>query len=250
MNLGGPDNLSASNGGSTRAPDGRAPAAGVGAGGVVPRAVASEVDVTDDRICVDVAPVGSPDVAAARAERRTRRASTNRAFRAIKAEHSGNLTLVERVAERLTYWASSTPMLVAHVVWFGVWIAWNTGLLGLRPFDPFPFGLLTMVVSLEAIFLSIFVLLSQNREASIAELREELALQVNLRMEEEVTKTLQLVAGLYTRLGQKLGDDADLREMLQPLDAKRIEQELIEQIRQSSASGRGRAKREKASTQG
>src|SRR5690349_24242941 len=89
-----------------------------------------------------------------------------------------------------------------------------------------------MVVSLEAIFLSIFVLMSQNRESAIAELREEVTLQVNLRMEEEVTKTLQLVAGLYTRLGYRMGEDAELHDMLQPLDASAIEAELIAQIRE------------------
>ena len=99
----------------------------------------------------------------------------------------------------------------------------TSGGLDIRPFDPFPFGLLTLVVSLEAIFLSIFVLMAQSRESAVAELREEVSLQVVLRMEEEVTKTLQLVAGLYTRLGHQVGDDPELREMLGPLDADRIE---------------------------
>ena len=88
-----------------------------------------------------------------------------------------------------------------------------------------------MVVSLEAIFLSIFILMSQSRESEIAELREEVTLQVDLRIEEEVTKTLQLVAGLYRRLGHELGDDPQLREMLKPLNPARIEQEMKEQIR-------------------
>ncbi|HVF40320.1 MAG TPA: DUF1003 domain-containing protein, partial [Gemmatimonadaceae bacterium] len=82
----------------------------------------------------------------------------------------------------------------------------------------------------EAIFLSIFVLMSQNREAKIGELREELTLQVNLRIEEEVTKTLHLVAGLYTRLGHTLGEDPELKEMLRPLDPARMEREVTEQI--------------------
>jgi uncharacterized membrane protein len=123
-------------------------------------------------------------------------------------------------------------------VWFAAWICWNSGVFGLRDFDPFPFGLLTLVVSLEAIFLSIFVLMAQGREAAIAELREEVTLQVNLRTEAEVTKTLQLLAGLYTRLGQKLGEDDELRQMLQPLDPQDIERELIEQIRSVRRPGR------------
>jgi uncharacterized membrane protein len=87
-----------------------------------------------------------------------------------------------------------------------------------------------MVVSLEAIFLSIFVLMAQKRESAIAELREEMSLQVGLRLEEEVTKTLQLVAGLYTRMGHKMAEDPELHEMLQPLDIEAIERELMLQI--------------------
>ncbi|HUR17207.1 MAG TPA: DUF1003 domain-containing protein, partial [Candidatus Limnocylindrales bacterium] len=107
-------------------------------------------------------------------ERRRRRTVANLAFGAIKAQHAAYRSPLERFADRLNSFASSTPFLVCHAVWFGIWISWNTGLLGLRPFDPFPFGLLTMVVSLEAIFLSIFVLMAQQRESAIAELREEL----------------------------------------------------------------------------
>jgi uncharacterized membrane protein len=89
-----------------------------------------------------------------------------------------------------------------------------------------------MIVSLEAIFLSIFVLMSQGRESAIAELREEVTLAVNLRMEAEVTKVLQLVAGLYPRLELALGEDPELQDMLRPLDAEELEEELLEQIRQ------------------
>lgn len=152
-------------------------------------------------------------------------------MRAIKAEHSDQLTAFERFSDALTRVAGSTPFLTIHAIWFAAWMLWNTGEFGLRAFDPFPFGLLTMIVSLEAIFLSIFVLISQGRESAIAELREELTLQVNLRMEEEVTKTLQLVAGLYARMGYRLSDDTELVDMLRPLDAAEIERELIAQIR-------------------
>jgi uncharacterized membrane protein len=163
-------------------------------------------------------------------ERRRNRSVANRAFGAIKAQHAAERTFMEALADGLNDIASSTPFLVFHLIWFLVWIPWNLGLLGLRPFDPFPFGLLTMVVSLEAIFLSIFVLLSQKRESAIAELREELMLQVNLRMEEEVTKTLQLVAGLYTRMGHVMAEDEELGDMLRPLDVTSIEKELTLEI--------------------
>jgi uncharacterized membrane protein len=169
-------------------------------------------------------------------ERRRRRTVANLAFGAIKAQHAAYRSPLERFVDRLNSITSSTPFLVAHAIWFGTWILWNTGVLGLRRFDPFPFGLLTMVVSLEAIFLSIFVLMAQQRESAIAELREELGLQVSLRVEQEVTKTLQLVAGLYTRMGHRVSDDPELNHMLQPLDVRRIERDLLEQIEAATAA--------------
>jgi uncharacterized membrane protein len=174
-------------------------------------------------------------------DRRRRRLVANRAFGALKAKHAAERTPMLAVADWLNDLASSPRFFVLHVIWFLVWIPWNVGLLGLRPFDPYPFGLLTMVVSLEAIFLSIFVLMAQKRESAIAELREELSLQVNLRMEEEVTKTLQLVAGLYTRLGHRVAEDPELADMMQPLDIAGIEEELSLQIAAAATGRRGRS---------
>ena len=164
-------------------------------------------------------------------DRRVRRVGTSRARRALKAAHMAERSPIQVVADALTRAAASAQFLLIHAIWFALWIAGNTGALGFVPFDPYPFGLLTMVVSLEAIVLAIFVLMAQSRESAIAELREEITLQVNLRMEEEVTKTLQLVAGLYTRMGHRMGEDAELRAMLEPLDADAIERDLVEQIR-------------------
>ena len=165
-----------------------------------------------------------------RAHSDSRSLGTRGARRSLAAQHAAQRSRIEVIADGLTRAAASTPFLVFHVVWFAAWIVINVGLVGIKPFDPFPFGLLTLVVSLEAIFLSIFVLMAQSRESTVEELREEVSLQVVLRMEEEVTKTLQLVAGLYSRLGHSVGNDEDLREMLGPLDADKIEQDLVTQI--------------------
>jgi uncharacterized membrane protein len=173
-------------------------------------------------------------------DRRRRRLMVNRAFGAIKSHRARERSWIAAVADVLNTAASSTPFLVIHVLWFVGWILWNTGQLGRVPFDPYPFGLLTMIVSLEAIVLSIFVLLAQKRESAIAELREEMSLQVALRLEEEVTKTLQLVAGLYTRLGHQVAQDPELHEMLQPLDIESIERELILQIETATGGKRKR----------
>jgi len=147
---------------------------------------------------------------ARQAERRMRRsAGISTAFRAIKAQAASNRSKMEVWADRLIGFASSTPFLAVHALIFVLWILWNTP-IGSATFDPYPYGMLTTIVSLEAIFLSIFVLMTQSRESRIGELREELTLQVNLRMEEEITKTLHLVAGLYARLGLKMADDPEL----------------------------------------
>ncbi len=165
------------------------------------------------------------------AERRIRRsAGISKAFQAIKAQHASNRSPMEVLADRMIGFASSTPFLVIHAIVFIGWIYWNLPFSGLPKFDRYPYGMLTTIVSLEAIFLSIFVLMTQSRESKIGELREELTLQVNLRMEEEITKTLHLVAGLYARLGLQLAEDAELKAMLEPLDPKKMENDLAEQI--------------------
>jgi len=189
----------------------------------------TEDERTNDEDSADHYP-GTPTTGAG-GERRSRRTRAHtQAFRAIKARHSSERSRMEIIATWLTEFASSTGFFVFHVVAFATWIVWNLGFTGFQPFDPFPYGLLTMIVSLEAIFLSIFVLMTQGRESAIGELREELTLQVNLRIEEEVTKTLHLVAGLYTRLGHTIGDDPELRQMLRPLDPELIEKEVTDQI--------------------
>jgi len=183
---------------------------------------------------------------ARQAERRMRRsAGISTAFRAIKAQAASNRSKMEVWADRLIGFASSTPFLAVHALIFVLWILWNTP-IGSATFDPYPYGMLTTIVSLEAIFLSIFVLMTQSRESRIGELREELTLQVNLRMEEEITKTLHLVAGLYARLGLKMADDPELKAMLEPLDPRKMERELTEQINASAPHFRLRKRKENA----
>jgi uncharacterized membrane protein len=90
----------------------------------------------------------------------------------------------DRVADGITSFAGSLKFVYLHTVWFGIWILLNVGLAGLAvTFDKFPFGLLTMIVSLEAIFLSTFVMVSQNRQAARADVRSQLDIENNLRSE-------------------------------------------------------------------
>lgn len=108
-------------------------------------------------------------------------------------------------AEQLGDWiagrAASGPVLWLHLVWFSLWVSANVGLLpGVTPFDPFPFPFLTMTVSLEAIFLALFVLASQNRLARQSDKRSHLDLQVNLLAEQEMTAVLQLLRDIARHL--------------------------------------------------
>ena len=90
----------------------------------------------------------------------------------------------DRAADKITDFAGSLNFVYIHSAWFGVWVLINIGLLGSAlVFDKFPFGLLTMIVSLEAIFLSTFVMVSQNRQAARADIRSQLDFETNLRAE-------------------------------------------------------------------
>jgi uncharacterized membrane protein len=115
----------------------------------------------------------------------------------------------DRLADSISDFSGSMLFVYLHVIWFGVWIVLNVGLFHHKPltdFDPFPFGLLTLVVSLEAIFLSTFVLISQNRLAYLSEKRAELDLQVNLLAEQKTTKVLEMLDQIILQLNQMDND--------------------------------------------
>jgi uncharacterized membrane protein len=107
----------------------------------------------------------------------------------------------ERLGDWITATAASGPVLLAHVAWFAIWAVINTGLLpGVKPFDRFPFPFLTMTVSLEAIFLALFVLASQNRLAKQSDKRAHLDLQIDLLAEREMTAVLRLLLDIAAHL--------------------------------------------------
>ena len=98
------------------------------------------------------------------------------------------LTLIDRIADKAADFSGRFSFLVVHAIWFAVWIGLNIGVLpGVKDFDPFPFGLLTMIVSLEAIFLSCMVLISQNRSAAKDRIRTEEEYNANIKAGLEVT---------------------------------------------------------------
>lgn len=110
------------------------------------------------------------------------------------------LSTLERLTDWFAWFSGSLQFLALTALWFGVWIAVNTLPLGVPQFDPFPYGLLTMIVSLEAIFLSCFVLISQNRQAEKDHIRADIEYEVNVKAEMEVAQLHEKTDRLYEQM--------------------------------------------------
>lgn len=123
------------------------------------------------------------------------------------------MTRSDLVADGVTAFSGSMLFVYLHLAWFAVWIVLNRGWFGFAAFDPFPFGLLTMIVSLEAIFLSTFVLISQNRQALQADRRQKVNMQVDMLAEQEVTKLIHMVAEIQDHLGILHPHDEELKRL-------------------------------------
>jgi uncharacterized membrane protein len=132
----------------------------------------------------------------------------------------------ERMADAITAFSGSMPFVYLHILWFGGWILWNVGLGRSQPFDPYPFGMLTTIVSLEAIFLSTFVLITQNRQAKVADRRADLDVQVNLLAEHEITRLLRLTDVIAKHLGIDTKDVAELQELKRDVQPHDVLQKL------------------------
>jgi uncharacterized membrane protein len=131
----------------------------------------------------------------------------------LRLEAARERGLQDRIADGITSFAGHMAFVYVHVLWFGAWIALNTGRLGIRPFDPFPYGLLTMIVSLEAIFLATLVLISQNRLSAESERRADLGLQISLLAEHELTHALHMLDAIQDKLGIDNDQDSDLVDL-------------------------------------
>lgn len=135
-------------------------------------------------------------------------------------------SLITKIADAVTGFCGSFTFVYLHIFWFSGWILWNTGALGLTPFDEYPFGLLTTTVSLEAIFLSMFVLISQNRMTALADQRADLDLQVNLLAEYEITKVLQIVDAIADHLDIEVGKDPELEGLEVQVSPDKVLQQM------------------------
>ena len=120
-----------------------------------------------------------------------------RVSRNVNEEMQEHITPLQKVADWIAWFSGSMPFLFINMGWFIIWIGLNTLPLSFTPFDPYPFGFLTMIVSLEAIFLSCFVLISQNRQAEKDRVRSDIEYDVNIKAELEVTHLHEKTDRIY-----------------------------------------------------
>ena len=137
----------------------------------------------------------------------------------------------ERVGDIIATQAGRIWFIVVHAIWFLVWIAVNLGAApGIPIFDQYPFALLTMVVSLESIFLSLFILMSQNRTSRQADERNHLDLQINLLSEHENTKMLLMLRALCMHHKLDVGNDPEIKQLIERTEPAQVLQEIKENL--------------------
>jgi uncharacterized membrane protein len=142
-------------------------------------------------------------------------------------------TVADRIAEFVAKFCGSITFVWIHAVVFAVWVAWNV-LPGLPRFDPYPFTFLTLCVSLEAIFLSSFILIAQNYEMRITERRNQLDLQINLLAEQENTKMLQLMDRMAKKMGLYEEDDPEIKVLEQATRPETLARQIEDAIREQT----------------
>ena len=140
--------------------------------------------------------------------------------------------LSDKMADSVATFVGSVSFVAVHVVWFVIWVAVNRGMIPfLKAFDPYPFALLCMIVSLEGVLLSTFVLIKQNRMSKRADHRAHLDLQINLLSEKEVTKVIQMLQGISKRLGIKdQVVDPEVQELAHNTAVENLSRQLDQKI--------------------
>lgn len=156
------------------------------------------------------------------------------ALLARRQEEERRKRLQDRIADAITRFTGSMRFVYIHLAGFGLWIAINLGWLPLaEPFDP-TFVVLAMVASVEAIFLSTFVLISQNRMTALADKRADLDLQVSLLTEHEITRLIQLVTVMARHMGLDESHDPELHELAHDVAPEKVLDEMEKHEQQSS----------------
>jgi uncharacterized membrane protein len=149
-----------------------------------------------------------------------------RLMKGRRAEEEAAATFQERLADAITRFTGSMRFVYLHIAVFGAWIVVNLGVVpGIPKFDP-SFVILAMAASVEAIFLSTFILISQNRMTAAGEKRAELDLQINLLAEHEVTKLVAMVSAIADRLGIETEVDPEVDELKEDVAPETVLDEI------------------------
>lgn len=157
--------------------------------------------------------------------------ASRRMIKSMKTKADAKRTISEKIADGIAKYSGSLTFLAFNIIWFLFWILINLGVIpGVKAFDPYPFGLLTMIVSLEAIILATFVLIAQNRQDQVDDLREEVDLQVDIITEQELTKLLRILTIFLEKNGFDFKNDKELESMLKVTNMEKIETALEKQI--------------------
>ncbi len=145
----------------------------------------------------------------------------------LKSELDFETGPIDNFGVRVTAVLGSMLFLAGYVIMFTVWISWNLRFLpGLKPFDPFPFPILQMVVTLFAIILSVSVLVNQNRQGRIERVKRQVEFEVNVRAETEITKVLTMLHEIQQKMGLANAIDKELEDMKEPIDIKLLHQAM------------------------
>jgi uncharacterized membrane protein len=156
-------------------------------------------------------------------------ASNIQAVIALERETHRQRSFLDRITGAVTGVAGSAPFILGHLLWFAIWIGFNA--TARHPFDPRPFSLLTFVVSLEAIVLTGFVLMSQSRMTQLADRRAHLDLQVNLLAEQELTAILRVVSRIADGAGIDINAcDPRIEHLLGKTDVKVLAEDLTREL--------------------
>lgn len=156
-----------------------------------------------------------------------------KAMRELEQAAMARRTGADRAAAVIARFCGSMTFVWIHVLVFSSWIGYNS-LPWFQAFDPYPFTFLTLVVSLEAIFLSTFILISQNYDMRVAERRNQLDLQINLLAEQENTKALQMLERIARKVGAHLTDDPQVRALEEATRPDTLVQQIEEAYREES----------------
>jgi CRP/FNR family cyclic AMP-dependent transcriptional regulator len=138
--------------------------------------------------------------------RKVDRLVQTRVTKNVNEEMEEKLSILQRISDWIVWFSGSMQFLLVHTLWFAIWIGTNVLGPDRNQFDPYPFGLLTMIVSLEAIFLSVFVLISQNRQVAKDKIRADIEYDVNIKAELEIAHLHDKVDDIFEDMTTKFGE--------------------------------------------